>query len=74
MVRINGFAIQVVADILCVDRGTVHNWLDAYARNGLDGLVDDARPGRPPFVPRAELEVMVGDTKRFTAYEFVEMV
>ena len=32
MVRIKGYTVQAAADILCVDRGTVHNWLDAYAR------------------------------------------
>ena len=74
MVRINGFTVQMVANAFSVDRSTVHDWLNAYARDGLDGLVDDARPGRPPFVPRAELVAIVGDTKRFTIYEFVELV
>ncbi len=60
--------------MLDIDHGTVSDWLDAYARNGLDSLADDARPGRPPFVPRAELEKIVGGAKRFTAYEFVELV
>lgn len=30
--------------------------------------------GLPPFVPRDKLEKMVGDAKRFTAYELVELV
>ena len=41
---------------------------------GLDGLADDARPGRPPLVPRAKLERIVDGVKRSTAYEFVELV
>ena len=47
MVRIKGFAASVAADALGVDRGTVSDWLDAYDRDGLDGLADNARPGRP---------------------------
>ena len=35
-----GFTVQMMADILYVDRSTI--------RYTLDGLVDDARPGRPP--------------------------
>ena len=73
-VRIKGFGVLVAADALGVDRGTVSEWLDAYDRYGLDGLADDARPGRLHFVPRAELERIVGGAKRFTAYEFVELV
>ena len=74
MVHVNRQIPTFAAKMLGVDRGTVSDWLYAYARNGLDGLADDARLGRPPFVPRAELEKIVGDAKRFTAYEFVELV
>ena len=74
MVRVNRQSPTFAAKMLGVDRGTVSDWLDAYARNGLGGFADDARPGRPPFVPRAEPEKMVGGAKRFTAYEFVELV
>ena len=74
MVHVNRQSPTFAAKMLGVDRGTVSDWLDAYARNGLDGLADDARPGRPPLVPRAKLEKIVGDSKRFTAYEFVELV
>ena len=74
MVRVNRQSPIFAAKMLGVDRGTVSDWLDAYARNGLDGLADDARPGRPPFVPRVELEKIVGGANRFTAYEFVELV
>ena len=74
MVRVDRQSPTFAAKMLGVDRGTVSDRLDAYARNGLDGLADDARPGRPPFVPRAELEKIVGGAKRFTAYEFIELV
>ena len=74
MVRVKEFAASATADALGVDRGTISDWLDAYNRNGLDGLADDARPGRPPLVPRAKLEKIVDGAKRFAAYEFVELV
>ena len=74
MVRIKKYAIFEAASVLGIDRGTVSDWLNAYDCDGLDGLADDARPGRPPFVPRDQLEKIIGDTKRFTAYRFVELV
>ena len=74
MVRVNRQSPTFAAKMLGVDRGTVSDRLDAYARNSLDGPADDARPGRPPFVLRAKLETIVGGAKRFTAYEFVELV
>ena len=45
MVRVNRQSPIFTAKMLGVDRGTVSDWLDAY-REGLDGLADDARPGR----------------------------
>ena len=74
MVLNKNVSVDTVADGFCVSRGTVYAWLAAYDRDGLDGLVDDARPGRPPFVPRAQLEKMVDGAKRFTALGFVELV
>ena len=74
MIHVNGKSPTFAAKMLCVDRGTISDWLDAYDHKGLDGLADDARPGRLPFVPRDRMEKMIGDTKRFTAYEFVELV
>ena len=74
MVRVSRQSPTFAAKMLGVDRGTVSDWLDAYARNGLDCLADDARPGRPPLVPRAEMERIVDGAKRLTAYEFVELV
>ena len=74
MVRVNKQSPTFAANMLGVDRGTVSGWLDAYDRKGLDGLADDARPGRPPFVPRDQLRKIIGGAKRFTAYRFVELV
>ena len=75
MVLNKNIDVDTVADGFCVSRGTVYAWLAAYDRNGLDGLADDARPGRPPpFVSRAQLEEIIGGAKRFTALGFVELV
>ena len=41
-VRVKGFAASATADALGVDRGTVSDWLDAYDREDLDVLADDA--------------------------------
>ena len=73
MVHVSWQSSTFTAKMLCIDRDTVSNWLGAY-RKGLGSLADDARPGRPPFVPRDKLEKIIGGTKRLTAYEFVEMV
>ena len=74
MVLNKNISADTVADGFCVSRGTVYAWLAAYERDGLDGLADDARPGRPPFVPRDKLKKIIGGAKRFTAYGFVELV
>ena len=71
---VNRQSLTFAAKMLGVDRGTVSDWLDAHARNGLNDLADDAGPGRHPLVPRANLEKRVDGAKRFTAYEFAELV
>lgn len=73
VVRVNGQNTTFAAKMLGVDSDTVSGWLDAYARNDLNGLADDT-PGRLPFVLRADLEKIVGGAKRFTAYEFGRLV
>ena len=60
--------------MLGIDRGTISNWLDAYAYNCLDDLADDVKSGRPPFVSRDRLEKIFSDAKQFTPYEFVELI
>ena len=74
MVLNNNVSVDTVADGFCVSRGTVYEWLVAYDRNGLAGLADGARSGRPPFLPRSKLERIVGDAKRLTAYKFSRLV
>lgn len=47
MVCINGLTISVVAGALGVSRGIIHYWLDIYDREGITGLADGTKPGRP---------------------------
>ena len=42
-----GKTLQAVAHTLCVNYNTVAAWRDRYASNGLDGLNDAPRSGRP---------------------------
>ena len=74
MVYVDRQSPPFAVKMLGIDRCTVSDWLDAYTRNGLGCLADDMRPGRPPLIPRAELEKIVGGFKWFTAYEFAELV
>ena len=74
IVYVNRQSPTFAAKMLGIDRGTVSDWLDADARNGLNDLADDAGLGRRPLVPRAKLEKKVDEAKRFTAYEFVGLV
>lgn len=42
-----GYLINQLADIFAVDRDTVLGWLTAWEQEGLMGLRDNERPGRP---------------------------
>ena len=41
------YGVPQIAEILGCTRQSVHNWLDAFERNGIDGLFDRPRSGRP---------------------------
>lgn len=58
-----GYRLNTIAELLEMHRETVSRWLDLWARQGLRGLYDLPRCGRPPvFTPhqaeqvRAEVE------------------
>lgn len=51
-----GFRIGQLAMLLDVDRDTVSAWLDRWARDGLRGLYDAPRCGRPMTYTPAEQE------------------
>ncbi len=43
----DGLPIRQIAPTVGADRNRVRRWLDRYRADGLDGLTDHPRPGRP---------------------------
>jgi transposase len=50
----SGYRVQAIAEIYGVCRQTVSSWLKAWAHQGLVGLLDQARSGRPRKLSAAE--------------------
>ncbi|WP_422934367.1 IS630 family transposase [Sinomonas sp. P47F7] len=50
-----GISNTAIAERVGVTRTTVIGWRDRYAESGLDGLVDQQRPGRPRRVDHAQI-------------------
>ena len=48
-----GQSLNQLAAFFAVRYATVHGWLRAWHRQGLAGLCEGARPGRPPKLPAA---------------------
>lgn len=42
----SGYKLDQLADILRADRDTISGWLDAWQKQGLDGLADAPKSGR----------------------------
>jgi transposase len=59
-----GYRISQLADIFAVDRDTVSGWLTAWEQEGLMGLHDDARPGRPRRVTEEELVALENELEQ----------
>ncbi len=60
-----GYTINQISEILDVQRDTVTRWLNAWQRDGLDGLADKARAGRPSVYDdqdRERLQALVAET------------
>ncbi|WP_139204261.1 helix-turn-helix domain-containing protein, partial [Azotobacter beijerinckii] len=56
------YSINQISDILAVTRETVSLWFDAWEADGLEGLRDKARPGRPAVydaLDRERLQALV---------------
>ena len=49
-----GYPINRLAEIFFVDRETITNWLNRFDHDGIDGLENKPRPGRPPSIDRAD--------------------
>lgn len=58
----DGVANERIAAELSVALMTVKLWRRRYARTGLAGLVDEARPGRPPRYSGADHERVIALT------------
>jgi transposase len=58
------YSINQISDILAVTRETVSLWFDAWEADGLEGLRDKARPGRPAIYDdrdRERLQALVAE-------------
>ena len=53
-----GFSIAQIAEIYQVDRDTVSRWLDRWSENGVDGLLDKPRSGRPSRLSSEEEKIV----------------
>ena len=49
-----GFQIKELAEIFFVDRETITNWLNRFRDEGLEGLENKPRPGRPRSIDAAD--------------------
>jgi transposase len=47
----DGLAVRQIAPQVGVDRNVVRTWLDRFRQQGVDGLTDRPRPGRPRVFP-----------------------
>jgi len=64
-----GYTINQISEILEVRRETVARWLNAWQREGLDGLADKVRAGRPTIYDdqdRERLQALVAETPHQT--------
>ena len=43
-----GYSLDQLADIFDCDRDTISRWLESWQQQGLEGLVDAPKSGRPP--------------------------
>jgi len=59
-----GYRVDQLADIFAVDRDTVSGWLTAWERDGLMGLHDNPRPGRPRRMTEEELVALEQDLEQ----------
>jgi len=55
-----------IAERLSLDHGTVRKWRTRFARDRLDGLLDEPRPGRPRTVTDAQVEEVIVKTLEST--------
>ena len=59
-----GYAVDRIADIYEVDRDSVSTWLDRWERQGVAGLEEQPRHGRPPALSASEARRAVEIVRR----------
>lgn len=59
----NGQSCRQAAGLLGEDPRTVQRWVRTYQRDGLDGLRDGARSGRPPLLDEAQRLAVEADLR-----------
>lgn len=52
------YEIQQLVDIFAVDRDSVRAWINRFEENGVDGLLDEDRPGGPRKLDPQEEEIL----------------
>ncbi|WP_395111388.1 IS630 family transposase [Actinomadura sp. SCN-SB] len=62
--RAEGRSVAEIARMSGATRPTVYKWLDRYESSGLDGLIDQDRPGRPRGIPESVRSRVVALTRR----------
>jgi transposase len=53
-----GYCREVIADICGASRDTVSLWLERFEHQGMEGLRDVPKPGRPPKLTRQAQEMI----------------
>lgn len=62
--RADGCSVAEIARMSGATRPTVYKWLDRYESCGLDGLIDQDRPGRPRGIPESVRSRVVALTRQ----------
>ena len=65
-------SVPEIAELMDYSAETVYSWLERYRAEGIGGLEDDPRSGRPPNTPhlRDIVEVQAGPSPECSGYVF----
>jgi transposase len=59
-----GYNVRKIAEVLDVNHRFISNWLDRYEREGVTGLLDRPRSGRPSRVTQRYLQCLAGAVEK----------
>lgn len=67
-----GKSVPEIAELMDYSVETVYSWLERYRADGIAGLEDEPRSGRPPKTPRLRdiVEAQVGQSPECSGYVF----